>query len=946
MSDIEDEKNKGFIEDEPVPTADFTGPLKGPGSRIGRFSIERELGRGGMGVVYLARDTRLDRSVAIKSLPPEVVNNTQIKSRLKREAKLLASLNHPNIATIYEELEEEQGAGYLILEYIPGQTLADRLATGPMPVQEVLSVFRQIAEALEAAHREGIVHRDLKPANIKITEEDRVKVLDFGVAKAVGGEALNKQSTATEPGKVIGTAAYMSPEQARGKQIDKRTDIWAYGCCLYESLTGIIPFEGPTASDTLARILEHEPDWEVLPQAVPASIRILLRRCLEKDPHQRLQHIGDARLEIADALSDRIESLSIPPPKRLSKMQQVMLWCFVIFIVAAGSFIVSTWIASRQEIETLPRNVTASVIDLPDNTSLFLSKGESISFSPDGKFLVYVAVAQDGIQRLYLREMAADTTTLIPGTEGASGPFFGPNGQNIAFFAEDKEKGQHELKVVRIGDGEPLKPEALCRVPPMPCGGTWESSDRIIYSPIHHHELFAISITNPEEQEIVSNIDVSLGEYGHTWPCMLPEGNGIIFTLSKGDPLSGLTTVVKWKGQNRAQELLANSSFARYVSTGSTGYLVFLSNESLWAVRFDPKNTTNPIKGEPFPVENRIGSTQYNGGQFAISNDGTFVFASGTSPLGLTRSKLVWVNAQGMEEEIGAKPQYYDTWSEPRLSPDGRQVAVKVSNYTNLLLCDLDKNEFSKLTNMKGYQFGPLWHTKNGQRYIIFGNQDPKVPPNLYSQPVNRSEEAALLYESQHAVHATSISERHNIVLLRMHYVHSPKPAGTSDIWLYGLGGEPNEPWFETEEYNESAGEFSPDGLWIAYTSNEEGQNEVYIGRYPSGDRRKVSSDGGSEPAWGRNKDKLELFYRDGKSFMRVEVTQTEPELKTSKPEQLFADKYLRVEYPDSRNYDISEDGKFLVIKPVEEQTAPVTQLKMVNNWFDKLRQNEKSIKD
>jgi len=626
MSDIEEEKNKDSIEDEPFPTADFTGPLKGPGSQIGRFSIERVLGRGGMGVVYLARDTRLDRSVAIKSLPPEVVNNPQIKSRLKREAKLLASLNHPNIATIYEELEEEQGVGYLILEYIPGQTLADRLAAGSMPIQEALSVFGQIAEALEAAHREGIVHRDLKPANIKITEEGRVKVLDFGVAKAVGGEALKKQSTATEPGKVIGTAAYMSPEQARGKQIDKRADLWAYGCCLYESLTGIIPFEGPTASDTLARILEHEPDWEVLPQAVPASIRILLRRCLEKDPHQRLQHIGDARLEITDALSNRIESLSIPPPKRLSKMQQVMLWCFVILVVAVGSFIVSTWIASQRESKALPRNVATTFIDLPENTSLFLSKGGSISFSPDGKYLVYVAVAQDGIQRLYLREMATGAITPITGTEGASGPFFGPNGQKIAFFAEDKDKGQHELKVVRIGESEPLKPDALCRVPPMPCGGDWESSDRIIYSPIHHQELVAISALT-KQQEIVSNIDVSLGEYGHTWPCILPKGKGVIFTLSKGGPFSGLTTVVKWKGQNRAQKLLADSSFARYVSTGSAEYLVFLRSGSLWAVRFDPKNTANPIKGEPFPVEGTIGSTQYNGGQFAISNDGTFVFA-------------------------------------------------------------------------------------------------------------------------------------------------------------------------------------------------------------------------------------------------------------------------------------------------------------------------------
>lgn len=477
-------------------------------------------------------------------------------------------------------------------------------------------------------------------------------------------------------------------------------------------------------------------------------------------------------------------------------------------------------------------------------------------------------------------------------------------------------------------------------VPPQPCGGTWESSDRIIYSPIHHQELVAISVPN-KEQEILSNIDVSLGEYGHTWPCALPKGNGVLFTVSMGDPFTGLKTVVKWKGQEKPQELISDSSFARYMMTG---HLVFLRKGSLWAVRFNPEDKVNPIRGEPFPIESRIGATQYSGGQFAISNNGILAYTSGTSPLGLAKGRLVWVNLQGDEEEIGAESQYYDTWSEPRLSPDGKQVAVKVSYNNNLLVCDLDKNEFSALTDMRGYQFGPLWDQEN--RRIIFGNQDPKFPPNLYYQPWDRSGKAELLYGDPNALHPTSLSVSLRVLLLRVHNVRDLHSTGTSDIGLYWLDTGKAEPWHPTEEYNESAAEFSPDDRWVAFTSNREGQNEVFIRRWPAGEMKKVSGSGGSEPAWGPNKDKLELFYRDGKNFIRIKILQTDPELLTSKPEILFQEEYLRVEFPDSRNYDISEDGKFLVIKPVEEKSAPVTEINLVVNWFEKLKQTEESTKN
>ncbi|MHC4188638.1 MAG: serine/threonine-protein kinase, partial [Planctomycetota bacterium] len=321
MSKAEEKNNKRAGKEEDIPTASFSGSLKGPGGQIGPFRIERELGRGAVGVVYLAHDTKLDRSVAIKSLPAEVMASPKARSRFSREARVLASLNHPNIATIYEEVKEAEGVVHLILEYIPGQTLAERIAKKPLKLEEALTIALQIAEAVAAAHEHDVIHRDLKPGNIKITQEGKVKVLDFGLAKAVGGEVADQQSTVTEPGRVIGTPAYMSPEQARGKPADKRSDIWSFGCVLYEMLTATVPFKGETISDTLANILQTEPNLEMLPRGTPDNIVVLLRRCLEKDPHRRLRDIGDASIEIGETLNSLTVSVAT-----VEKTRPVGLW--------------------------------------------------------------------------------------------------------------------------------------------------------------------------------------------------------------------------------------------------------------------------------------------------------------------------------------------------------------------------------------------------------------------------------------------------------------------------------------------------------------------------------------------------------------------------------------------------------------------------------------------
>jgi serine/threonine protein kinase len=398
------------------PTRSFDSSVTGPGSQIGPFRIEQELGHGAVGVVYLAHDTKLDREVAIKSLPAEVMENPKARSRFSREARVLASLNHPNIATIYEEFQETEDVAYLILEYVPGQTLAERIAKKPLKLEEALSIALQIAEAVAAAHEHDVIHRDLKPGNIKITPEGKVKVLDFGLAKAVGSEATDQQSTVTEPGRVIGTPAYMSPEQARGKPTDKRSDIWSFGCVLYEMLTGRMAFGGETISDTLANILQTEPNWEALPQDTPANIRSLLRHCLKKDPRRRLQHIGDAGIEIDETLSSLTVSVATVDKRRpvgLWRLIVIGLVCLILGLILGG---VGIWSMTRPK-PTATANVVRSMIRPVSKIADEALWHVALAISADGKRIAYVDQGTGTERMLYVRELdSRSEARAIPGT--------------------------------------------------------------------------------------------------------------------------------------------------------------------------------------------------------------------------------------------------------------------------------------------------------------------------------------------------------------------------------------------------------------------------------------------------------------------------------------------------------------------------------------------------
>ncbi len=938
MSEAKGQNNKRPKGKGTGPTRSFDSSVTGPGSQIGQFRIEQELGRGAAGVVYLAHDTKLDRSVAIKSLPTELMENPKARTRFAREARVLASLNHPNIATIYEELQEAEGLGYLILEYVPGQTLAERIASARLKPQEALSIAQQIAEAVAAAHEHDVIHRDLKPGNIKITPDGKVKVLDFGLAKALGGEAVDQQSTVTEPGRIIGTPAYMSPEQARGQATDKRCDIWSFGCVLYEMLTGKVPFEGETVSDTLVGILEREPDWHALPQTTPTNIQILLRRCLEKDPRRRLRDIGDAVIEISDTLDAGanvyIERATETRSIKAVPLRHILLLCLVCLVLSAVIMLVSLRSLLHRPGPAVSNPVRGFAEPTLENISVLMSRGGSMALSPDGQYFVYVGVDATGTQRLYLRTIKYNPSRpkVIRGTEGATCPFFRPDGQWIGFFAEDWSTGRHQLKKVSIQGGAP---ELICNVPPLPCGGCWSlEDDSIIFSPIFHDPLVKVSARGGTGRR-VTELDPNNGEYGHLWPDILPGGKGLLYTVWGGESSTDYRTVVKWKDRNQPQELLSNSSFARYVPTG---HLVFMRQGSLMAVRFDLNNPpAGMIREDAHILRTGLGQTVYGAAQFTIaSEDGTFAMADGTTPLGLTQGELVWVDPEdGNVVPIPDSKQFYGEWADPRLSPDEKWIALSIATETHPSLYKLGAGWFGSLTSMKGCQGGAVWEPRGN--HVAFYHQSADSPPDVYWQPRDDVDAVELLLRTVNSEEGTSFSPDGKHLAMTVHHVDEASRALTSDIWTLDMQTRKPEKWTDTPQHNEWGADFSPDGKWIAYVSNETGDNEVWIREFRGNLREKFTTGGGSEAMWGPDKNKLELFYRGSGQFWSVEVG-VEPQIRAIQRKALFEDVYIRTKFPGHRCYDFSKQrSQFLVIRKLdngdEQKLMGVTL-----NWFEELK--------
>jgi serine/threonine-protein kinase len=856
-------------------------------------------------VVYLAHDTKLDREVAIKSLPAEVMENPKARSRFQREARVLASLNHPNIATIHDELEEAEGVVHLILEYVPGQTLVERIAKKPLKLEESLSIAVQIAEAVAAAHEHDVIHRDLKPGNIKITPEGKVKVLDFGLAKAVGGEAPDQQSTVTEPGRVIGTPAYMSPEQARGKPADKRSDIWSFGCVLYEMLTGRIPFKGETISDTLANILQTEPDWRALPQSIPTSIMVLLRRCLVKDPRRRLRDIGDASIEIDETLSlpatappALISSSAISRPAELRRLMVWGLVCLV-FVGVAASLI--TWLLTRPK-PPAPAASGLFEIDLPEGISLPRGVGTNIAVSPDGKAIVYVAANASGRQ-LYVRRTNELMPTPIPGTEGGMIPFFSPDGAWVAFI-----DGLGGLKRVSLS-GDELYP--LCD----PGGeGSWGDDGYIIFA--DEGSLWRVRDVGGEP-ELVADPMPDRGVSSLNRPVMLPGNKAVLFENSSlGFGGSGGIGVLSIE----SNEVILVSAYGSDPFYSHTGHIIFPRGDTLVAVPFDAEGFE--VTGHAVPVLQ--GVRVENGGavQAAVSRNGLLVYAPAGTTMG---TQLAWVDRSGGNLE--PLTTQWRLFSGPRLSPDGEQIAVVVNDggNTDIRIVDAGTGGMRRLTTT-GDASALVW-TPDGAR-VTFASGSVGSFAIQWTR-ADGSGPVETLLKSQYPVWPEAWHADGGQLVFR-------ESSTSNNLFVLDVQDRSRRALLDSD-FSELSAALSHDGKLLAYESNMGGSYEVYVRLFPGpGPETVVSIGGGFGPTW--SPDDSELYYRVSSDLHFVAASlQSEPRFRVIGQEKLFEGARFWSRFFGA-NYDVHPDGQRFLVLNMRSADEEVAKLYVVFNWFEELK--------
>lgn len=905
------------------------------GFHVGSYRILAPLGAGGMGEVYRATDSRLKRQVAIKVLPSEVTADRDRLARFQREAELLASVNHPHVAAVYG-LEDADNVKALVMELVEGPTLADRLANGALPLDEALPIARQIAAALGAAHERGVIHRDLKPANVKVRQDGTVKVLDFGLAKLAGPETsedASEMETRATPARtatavILGTATYMSPEQARGRETDKRTDIWAFGAVLYEMLTGARAFEGDGIAETLAAVVKETPDWSKLPANVPVSVTTLIQKCLEKDRSARIADISVAQFLLSDggpsgsAIPGSTKAATIPPRLLVGILTSLLATAL---LGASGGWLLGRRSPPKSGVARLQMGVLPADQVTSSNVSSRPVR-HALAISPDGRVTVFAGL-RGRVSHLYARALESEQATPIPGTEGGEAPFFSSDGLSIGFWVGSV------LKRVALTGGRPV---TVSEIPDGARGSaTWADDGTIFVS--NRVGILQVPSTGGAPT-VVTTADRSKDER-HLLPHALPGERAIIFTVVEGERWDSARVVLRSVESAEERLLIEGGADARHVDTG---HLVYINRGTLMAVPFDLP--TRAIAGRPVAMVEGVmqsANTPNTGdetgaGQFAVSKSGHLIYLAGGVTPNL-ESSWEWIERAGDRTKVeGVAPGPYVF---PRLSPDGQRVVVNVrrpaSRVADIWVYDLRRAAPTRLT-FEGNNSSPVW-APDGRRVVF--SSDTNGAPNLYVVNADGSSRPERLTTSDY----TQIPASWDRTTGMLAFLQRPSTE-TTGIWVLPVDRRGSPPTlFVESRFSLSHPEFSPDGRWIAYVSNESGGREVYVQPYPGpGEKVRVSTDstnGGSEPVWAP--DGQGVLYRgfgpQGGVFLAA-ITSVAPFL-VDVPRRLID--LNTAEYDSTtpvRSWSINPDGRRFLASRLERSAEPVTSIHVALNWTEELR--------